>query len=67
MKTIEHYRANGINYDFVLESDGWWSIYEINDGLPPKPLLQASDLEHCISYAQSIEKLDFQAKKLLEE
>ena len=48
-----HY-ANGFNYKFIQEKDGWWSIYRYN-GVGYVPLLQAKDLEHCKTYADMCE------------
>lgn len=49
-----HYYANGFNYKFIQEQDGWWSIYRYN-GVRYVPLLQAKDLEHCKTYADMCE------------
>ncbi len=42
--------ANRTNYRLVTETDGWVSIYEINAGLPPKPLIQACNMEKAEEY-----------------
>ena len=49
-----HYYANGFDYKFIQEKDGWWSIYRYN-GVEYVPLLQAKDLEHCKTYADMCE------------
>jgi len=46
----QNYYANGIDYVFDTEADGWISIYEFRDGLPLRPLIQAKDIEHAESY-----------------
>ena len=47
-----HYYANGFNYKFIQEKDGWWSIYRYHEYRGEYiPLLQAKDLEHCKTYA----------------
>ena len=49
-----YYYANGFDYKFVQEKDGWWSIYRYNSS-EYVPLLQAKDLEHCKTYADMCE------------
>lgn len=52
MSQIRHERFNGVNYKLVEEQDSWISIYEINDGLPDKPLIQARDIEHALEFCE---------------
>lgn len=42
--------ANGINYRFEFEPDGWVSIYELNDSGLPIPVIQACNLEKAEEY-----------------
>lgn len=42
--------ANGINYRFEFEPDGWVSIYEQNAGGLPIPVIQACSLEKAEEY-----------------
>jgi hypothetical protein len=42
--------ANGISYKFIEEQGGWISIYEVNDGLPDKPIIQACNIERAEEY-----------------
>ena len=50
-----YYYANGFNYKFEQEADGWWSIYRYHECRGYIPLLQAKDLEHCKTYAELCE------------
>ena len=59
------YYANGYTYKFVQEQDGWWSIYRYHEHRDEYiPLLQAKDLEHCISYAESIEECPIRLRRI---
>lgn len=51
-------RRNGINYRLKKEADGWISIYEINAGMPPTPLIQACDYEKAETYCTMREKFN---------
>lgn len=46
----ESRRANGIDYIFEHLKDGWIAIYEYEDGLPPKPIIQACDIKKADEY-----------------
>ena len=58
-----HYYANGFNYKFIQEQDGWWSIYRYNSS-EYVPLLQAKDLEHCISYVEMCEACPIRLRRI---
>ena len=58
-----HYYANGFNYKFIQEADGWWSIYRYN-GVEYVPLLQAKDLKHCKTYANMCESCPVVLRRL---
>lgn len=49
--------ANGIDYLFIKENDGWYSIIDISDG-GYRALLQAYTLEHVESYINMRERID---------
>lgn len=58
MNKPERKYANGIAYDFVTESDGWISIYEINpETFEREPLIQAKDEPHALSYINRRERI----------
>lgn len=56
--------SNGINYLLVFEPDGWVSIYELNDGLPPTPVIQARSLEKAEEYIYFREPLNVPVTRL---
>jgi hypothetical protein len=41
--------ANGLDYIFVKERDGWYSILDVTGGIY-RPVIQAKDIEHAESY-----------------
>lgn len=47
-------RANCIDYVFIKEDDGWYSIFNVTGGIY-SPVIQAKDLEHADSYITMIE------------
>lgn len=47
-KTERRY-ANGLDYLFIYERDGWISIMDVTGGIY-KPIIQSKDLEHAESY-----------------
>ena len=49
--------ANGIDYLFIKENDGWYSIIDISDG-GYRALLQAYTLEHAESYINLRERIN---------
>lgn len=51
-----HYYANGFNYKFEQEKDGWWSIYRLHEAtMKYIPVIQAKDLAHAESYCDLCE------------
>lgn len=53
------YYANGITWELIEESDGWWSIYEIHPVTQQRiPKLQAKDLAHAKSYCYLTETVN---------
>lgn len=46
---IERRYANGLDYIFILEQDGWISIMDVTGG-NYRPVIQAKDVEHAESY-----------------
>lgn len=59
------YSANGFDYKFIKEKDGWWSIYRYHNFRGEfLPLLQSKDLEHCKSYCELCEAITIPLKEL---
>lgn len=48
-KEILRRYANGIDYIFIKEDDGWYSIFNVTGGVY-SPVIQAKDLKHADSY-----------------
>lgn len=46
--------ANGINYVFVEDTDGWLSVVEITNG-QYYAHIQAADLQHALAYISRVE------------
>ena len=46
---IERRYANGIDYIFIHEKDGWISIMNVTGGIY-KPVIQAKDSEHADNF-----------------
>lgn len=59
-----NYYANGISYEIIEESDGWFSIYEIYMGRL-FPLIQSSDIEHVKEYCNLREPVPIPMSKLI--
>lgn len=55
--------ANGLDYIFIKERDGWYSIINVTGGVY-RPTIQAKDLEHAESYIAFIEPLPVGVKIL---
>lgn len=55
--------ANGLDYIFIKEHDGWYSIINVTGGVY-RPIIQAKDLEHAESYIAFIEPLPVGVKIL---
>ena len=55
--------ANGIDYIFVKEKDGWYSIFDVTGGIYT-PKIQAKDIKHAESYIAMIEPLPFSVEVL---
>lgn len=49
--------ANGIDYLFIKENDGWYSIIDISDG-GYRAVIQAKTLKHAESYISMIERIN---------
>nr|DAR88481.1 MAG TPA: hypothetical protein [Bacteriophage sp.] len=49
--------ANGIDYLFIKENDGWYSIIDISDD-GYRALIQAQTLEHAESYINMRERIN---------
>lgn len=49
--------ANGLDYIFVKERDGWYSILDVTGGIY-RPVIQAKDIEHAESYIAMIEPIN---------
>lgn len=57
--------GHGATFKIKQESDGWWSIYRVNDfTYELEPLIQARDREHALSYIDMIEVPRVPLKKL---
>ena len=54
---VERRHANGLNYRFVWENDGWISIFQVTDWGEYRPKTQARDEAHAESYIAFIEPL----------
>lgn len=53
---METIYGHGATFEIEQESDGWWSIYRVNDETRKlKPIIQAKDREHALSYINMIE------------
>jgi hypothetical protein len=53
---METIYGNGATFKINQESDGWWSIYRVNNfTYELEPLIQAKDREHALSYIDMIE------------
>ena len=60
-----HYYANGFNYKFEQEADGWWTIYRYHEYSGKYiPILQSKDLEHCKTYADMCEACPVVLRKI---
>lgn len=57
VKRFKKRYANGIDYLFIKENDGWYSIIDISDG-GYRAVIQAKTLEHAESYISMIERID---------
>ena len=55
-KILRRY-ANGLDYIFIKERDGWYSIFDVTGGIYT-PKIQAKDLEHAERYIAMIEPLN---------
>lgn len=49
--------ANGIDYLFIKENDGWYSIIDISDG-GYRAVIQAQTLKYAEGYISMIERID---------
>lgn len=50
------YYANGIEWEFEEQADGWIGIYQIDHGAKI-PHIQAKDIEHAKSYCNYYERI----------
>ena len=48
-KEVMNKYSNGLDYLFIKENDGWYSIFDVTGGIY-RPLIQAKDLEHAEEY-----------------
>lgn len=53
-KEILRRYQNGIDYIFIKEDDGWYSIFNVTGGIC-RPVIQAKDLKHADSYIAMME------------
>lgn len=56
-KEILKRHANGIDYVFIKENDGWYSIVDISDD-GYRALIQAKTLKHAESYINMRERIN---------
>ncbi len=63
-KPTKHYRANGINYIFEEEVDGWISIYKYEDGIGRIPIIQACNMQKAEEFAIFREELSVPTQRL---
>lgn len=62
---METIYGHGATFKIKQESDGWWSIYRVNDETHElEPLIQAKDREHALSFIDMIEVPRVPLKKL---
>lgn len=60
------YSVNNLDYKFVEENDGWWSIYRRNAYTDEyKPLIQAKTLEKAKEYCHFIEPVTVPLKEFI--
>lgn len=53
---METIYGHGATFKIKQESDGWWSVYRVNDVTQELiPKIQAKDREHALSYIDMIE------------
>lgn len=50
------YYANGIEWEFEVQSDGWIGIYQLDRGVRI-PFIQAKDYEHARSFCNMYERI----------
>lgn len=62
-KEIVRRYANCIDYIFIKEDDGWYSIFNVTGGVY-RPVIQAKDLEHAESYIKMREPVSVPANFL---
>ena len=48
--------ANGLDYIFIFEKDGWISVMDVTGGIY-SPVIQAKDTEHAESYISLRERI----------
>lgn len=53
-KEIIHRHANGYDYMFIKEPDGWYSIFNVTGGIH-LPEIQARDIQSAENYIYMIE------------
>ena len=64
MQEIKYF-ANGYQYKFIQEHDGWWSIYRWHEfNREFMPIIQSKDLEHCKKYCDFCEIPNVSLQKL---
>lgn len=61
---VQSRRANGINYIFEYLEDGWIAIYEYEDGVPPKPIIQACNIKKAEEYVCLREPVPYFVRKI---
>lgn len=64
-KPCSNESANGIDYLFIYEADGWISIIESDGGIH-RLLIQAKDYEHAMSYIMRREPAPYRTWKLVD-
>lgn len=61
---MERVYSNGINFELVTESDGWVSIYKIENGRHI-PMTQACDMNKAKDFCYLCEPINFPMEELV--